>query len=72
MPDTKHPKSNNSGPFCVNPQPHDMESMLQTLDQLFNRTQWNLTQYNPATVRANLKNAKRWHMQNAKANARTK
>lgn len=69
MSDTRHPESNNPSPFCVYLQPHDMESMLQTLEQfsqLFNRTQWNPTQYNPATVRANLK------MANANADIKTK
>lgn len=75
MPDTRHPESNNPSPFCVNPHPRDMESMLQTLEhrlQSFNSTEWNPTQYYPETVHANLKNAKRWHMQIANANAKTK
>ena len=75
MPDTRHPESNNPSPFYVYPQPHDMESMLQTLAQFtqsFNSTEWNSTQYYPETVHANLKNAKRWHMQIANANAKTK
>ena len=66
MPDTRHPESNNPSPFYVYPHPSEMKIMLQTLEQLFNSTEWDSRKHYPATVRANLK------MANANADIKTK